>query len=479
MNNEMELQQIVYNTVVMQIQFGTFRYCEHLPKMEEAAQWLLVSMDTIRSVYGRLRREGYITQTKSAGAVVKVRYRESEIKQNIRDFFSCRKDALTDLSQSVCPLFTRSLSAGMKKASPEQLDEIERLCRKRGPLPPYEVLRHLQNLYKPLKNDMLMRLLWQYFMFFQAPFLSIREHLITVDEIHHPLLKMVALCKKNDDAALEDVVNAEQHRMYLALCRLYETYDIPSPAANQIAFSWNSYKKSSQICYSLGLDLLTGITQGVYPAGTLLPSLEDLAREKQVSVSTVRRTLSLLNDIGAAKSINGVGTKILSPDQICENCDFTKASVRKRLLDFMQSMQIFVLSCKEVTKITVESLDTAAIAEYRELLHTIQQSQQYEMVPYRILRLIIHLAPYQTIKTVYASLYQQLLWGYPLRGIRSSREAFQALHLRYLDTLSDCLDHSDADGLSASFEAYMLEELRCAVAELVKLGIEEAADYSL
>ena len=60
---------------------------------------------------------------------------------------------------------------------------------------------------------------------------------------------------------LEDVVNAEQHRMYLALCRLYETYDIQSPAANQIAFSWNSYKKSSQICYSLGLDLLTGITQ--------------------------------------------------------------------------------------------------------------------------------------------------------------------------------------------------------------------------
>lgn len=479
MQHEIELKQVVYNLVLMQIQFGTFRFNEHLPTMEDAAQWLLVSLDTIRSVYGRLKREGYITLTKSAGAVVKIEYNEQEIEQHVKDYFSCRKDALTDLSQSVCPLFTRALSAGMKKASPEQLEEIERLCRKRGPLPPYEVLRHLQNLYKPLQNDMLMRLLWQSFMFFQAPFLSIREHLITVDESRHPLLKMAALCKKNNYAAVEDVVNAEQHRMYLALCRFYKIYNILPSAAEQISFSWSSYKKSSQLCYTLGLDLMNGIMQGTYPAGTILPSLENLAKEKQVSVSTVRRTLSLLSDIGVTKSLNGIGTQILLPEQINENCDFTKTSVRKRLLDYVQSMQILVLSCSDVLRITIAFSDTASTAQCIDRLNAIRSSRQYELTPYTILRLIINQAPYQTIRTVYASLYQQLLWGYPLRGMDSRRKAPDKFYLSYLNIFSDCLEHLDAERITEKYEELMRHELGYAIDGLVAMGITDAANYSL
>ena len=65
------------------------------------------------------------------------------------------------------------------------------------------------------------------------------------------------------------------------------------PPEQEVAFQWNSYNKASQICYSLAMDLLVSINNGVYPADTLLPSLNKLSQEKQVSVSTVRRALSL------------------------------------------------------------------------------------------------------------------------------------------------------------------------------------------
>ena len=56
------------------------------------------------------------------------------------------------------------------------------------------------------------------------------------------------------------------------------------------SFKWSSYKKVSQRCYSLGLEIMTGITWGDYPVGYKLPSMRELAEEKHVSVDTVRRT---------------------------------------------------------------------------------------------------------------------------------------------------------------------------------------------
>lgn len=72
MENEMELQQIIYKTLAMQIEFGVYRFEEQLPTIEEASQLFLVSTDTVRSAYLRLKQDGYITLSRSVGALVKV-----------------------------------------------------------------------------------------------------------------------------------------------------------------------------------------------------------------------------------------------------------------------------------------------------------------------------------------------------------------------------------------------------------------------
>ena len=51
MENEMELQQIIYKTLAVQIEFGVYRFEEQLPTIEEASQLFLVSTDTVRSAY--------------------------------------------------------------------------------------------------------------------------------------------------------------------------------------------------------------------------------------------------------------------------------------------------------------------------------------------------------------------------------------------------------------------------------------------
>ena len=109
------------------------------------------------------------------------------------------------------------------------------------------------------------------------------------------------------------------------------------------------------------MELLISISRSVYPVGSLLPSQKELAEQKGVSLSTVRRALDLLSSVGAIKSAKYVGTVVLPFDKATENSDFTKPVLQRRLLDMVESLQIFALSCKDVSLITLNSLDSGSV----------------------------------------------------------------------------------------------------------------------
>lgn len=89
MKNGSELYQIVYSLLAAQIEFGTYRFGDPLPKMEETARWLSVSLDTVRAAYLQLKQNGYITLTKKAGAAVAVRFQQEEFEEHIQTFLPC------------------------------------------------------------------------------------------------------------------------------------------------------------------------------------------------------------------------------------------------------------------------------------------------------------------------------------------------------------------------------------------------------
>lgn len=479
MEKDMELYQVVYNILVTQIEFGTYRYADHLPTIEEASRFLQVSWDTVRAAYLRLKHNGYIDLTKRMGATVKIAYKESEIQQHIRDFFSARQNALIDLSRSMRPLFSHAQWLGLKSASPQLLDEIDRLAMLRDILPPYSMMQHLQRIYGALHNELLMRFVWHTFMFFQAPFLSIPTNLKNFPEESSPLLTMTECCRQKNWPELRTCVERFQQELSAALCRFYDDMNPTDTKDRQISYSWNSYKKPSQICYSLGMELLISISRGDYEAGSFLPSLERLAKEKQVSVSTVRRTLQLLGNIGATRSVNGVGTQILPLEECAKNCDFSQPNVRKRLLDFAESLHFLALSCKICAKDTLSTLDALSRTRWKERLIYIKQANRYELVVYISLECICALSPSRVIRTVYEELLQQLFWGYPTRNMHGDQKAINAFYRPYYDSLLDSFNRGDSEGYADQLEEIMMYEVRFAVEQLVKLGIREAADLVL
>ena len=477
--NGLELQQVIYNVFRTQIQFGTYRFGERLPTIEDAARLFMVSVKTIRAAYQHLQRDGFITISKSVGVKVSVRYSNQETEASIRQFFAERKEALSDLGRSMRLLFGNAQWLGFKNAPPELLDQIERLTVQDESTTPYFMIRQLQSIYGVLGNDLFMRLIWQVFMFFLMPFFSVSGNLVRLNQNQNPLLQMITLCREQDWPALRACVDAFQEQKGIALREFYESQGPLPDADRQAVFVWSPYQKASQLCYSLGMEFLIAISLGDYPPNSLLPSLNTVAKEKHVSVNTVRHTMALLNDIGAAKSINGVGTRVLPPEQIAESCDLSGASVHKQLLSYVKSVHILTLSCRQAAQDTLASMDRKTAEKWSAQLAEYAQIQRHELAPYAIINMISQDAPFMAVRTIYTALFRNLFWGYPLRGMVEDPTGYNAFYVPQLQYFLDCLEQSDAAGFSARLEELMWYETKSIVDQLAELGIGEAAGLVL
>lgn len=476
MDGSSELQQVIYDIFKTQIRFGAYKHADRLPTIEEASGLFSVSVKTIRAAYHRLQRDGLITISKNIGVKVKAKYDRKETEIYFRRFFAGRETAMLDLGRSMRLLFDNAQWIGFKNASPELLDRIEKIDVPKGRMTPaYIMIGQLRSLYGALENELLTRLVWQSFMFFLTPFLSVPIGLVCFEQDKDPLRRMIDLCRKKNWTALRGEVDAYQEQKLIAFRRFYQS-SIKRPAAGeQTVFEWSVFEKTSQICYSLGMKLLIAISQGVYPVGSFIPSLSTLARENHVSVNTARRTVTLLNEIGATAYADGRGIMVLPPEQIAEHCDLSRAPVKKRLLNYLQSFHILVLSCRQVAEATVAAMDRQTTEKWQTKMASYARDRRYELLPYAIINLISEDAPFKAVRTIYADLFRLLFWGYPVQSLSKDGQRPKSFYVPYLSYFQERLESGDAAGFAASLEELMIREFSSDKDRLVRAGLTEAS----
>ena len=474
MQREMEVQQIIFHFIETQIKFGGHRYGDQLPTLREASSYFLASLDTVRLAYLRLKREGYISISTCVGATVNVDYSDEEIRRHIQRYFGPRREPLLSFAQSVGLLANRVQWYALMSATPETLDELEDLCFRQDEAPVYRMSRQLQLLYAPLGNELLLRLFWQMFLYFQGPFVSTARNGMIPGKAGGPLSEMIRLARKKDGEALWEAGQASVLRYQAALNRFFDQNITPETVDEPVGFTWGIYKKTSQLCYSICMDLLLDIHNGVYQDGDFLPPPQQLAHEKQAGLNTVRRAIGLLNKLGAVRSLNGVGTQVLPPVDSAKNCDFEDPVIRRRLVDFLQSFHILAFSCRTCAQAALNSMSEKDILQLIQRLDQTRQSGVYENLMYVCYDTIaLHSAP--LVRTVYGEVTRQLFWGYPLREMHGDRPHANAYFLPYLDSLRDCLVRRDVDSFSLLLEKLHTDETACIIRYLSGLGIREAA----
>lgn len=115
------------------------------------------------------------------------------------------------------------------------------------------------------------------------------------------------------------------------------------PAQVPVSFEWNPLRGKDYYYTRIVRDLTRKIGTGVYPAGTYLPYEAQLAKQYDVSASTVRKALGLLEQRGYTKTLNGKGTMVLTPDQINTEQALLDFTTKRDTLIYLHSLQLMVL----------------------------------------------------------------------------------------------------------------------------------------
>lgn len=117
--------------------------------------------------------------------------------------------------------------------------------------------------------------------------------------------------------------------------RKYQQADIPKPVYD---YNWSAEKGRDHYYTQIARDLIDKIAASIYEPGTLLPYEAVLAKNYKVSISTIRKSLALLNEIGFAETINTKGTIVRLPPYFHHRQLYAERALQKRYADLSQRL---------------------------------------------------------------------------------------------------------------------------------------------
>ena len=146
----------------------------------------------------------------------------------------------------------------------------------------------------------------------------------------------------------------------------------------------------------------------------------------------------------------------------------------KYLLEYAFSMQILTLSCRNIAKVTVDSLNHDEVSEYIKNLETFKSLNRLDLITSFSFRFLADYAPSSFIRTVYTKLYNQSFWGYPLQSKMENQELINIGYLKHYDKIIRCLECSDALGFADNLEELLYSRMSRVSRVLVNVGITDA-----
>ena len=118
----------------------------------------------------------------------------------------------------------------------------------------------------------------------------------------------------------------------------------------------------------IGRDLVEKIGMGIYSQGTLLPSQARLMEEYQVSLSTIRKTLKVLQSLGFIETINGRGSLVLSHEKWHIHQRSRHPNHRQDTIMFLCGLQLITFLIRPAAALVFDQYDMSLEQELQERL---------------------------------------------------------------------------------------------------------------
>lgn len=415
MRNEQQFSNLIYEYLLQKFHFQHYQLNDTLPTIDSFCREFSVSAQTVQTALKRLRDEGYITMRN--GQYTKVIFSQSEAEAqafNLR-FFAERSAAFADLSEAGRLIWIPLLIEGMKQLNANEIHYLSSLAE----------CTHVEDpvyfycfILQKLENPLAMNLFWEFTLYqgFPITHRNNTDNFYNLDLIRQGLKGAVHHLKIKAWPNLLDQLLLLQDNIYARSADYIQKAQEANSSAPQLPFRWRIYRERPQHCYSLAVRMMHDIYLGEYRASNYLPSYEKMAEKYGYSISTIRRTIKLLNQLGTCRSENGKVTRIFTIGEKGDSPDFSCKAIRRNLAYFFQAFELIIYSCENVFMMT---LPTLTVQQYNDLINQLKiyaDTDQCELSLWCLLITIAEACPLHSIREIYGKLYGLFLWGHPLKA---------------------------------------------------------------
>lgn len=478
MNNKRTLFDYLYQNLRKQITTGQFDYGSSLPSMSQICEIYHVGIRTVKDVLHVLKEEGLIRTQERKPAVVIYRWPENGAASSCVPYILRCRTAIADayrtleiimplllsFSVSVCDVrsmehYAYALSYSKKTNSKNGWRTVNYLL--------HDVLHASGNLlFHELYSSLRVYAHVPFFVEYRSPadkpnLQNARRYLSAITQV------LEKSDSQNSKRCFQDIYHEITDYILCLLEEFSENYpNVPDDP--DVSYVWHAERGRDHYYTQIARDLINKIGTGLYPSGSYLPPEAKLAEQYGVSVSTIRKALSILNQLGFGQTLNAKGTLvIMQDDQATFHCMKDKTFRHDTLL-YLSGLQLMALLIGPAAllvfdRFTAEDLN-ALQSHFEE-----QQAIPLKEIFFCIMK-YLDLHPYRVILK---EINKLLLWGYYFSFYSGKSNSTNQLNLISLKAFH-CLQAGDAAGFATGLSACYCHILTVVRDFLIKCGLPEA-----
>lgn len=473
--NDQGFANLIYEYFVVRFHLEYYKYGESLPKASELCRQFGVSTLTIKSAFQRLQDKGYISRSRGRSARVLFRQSGQELDEYAIRFFSKRMAMVPDLYASTELVILPMLIKGLCLMDDGDFAFLEKLAQQTNS---EDQMRFYCYILQKTQNPLAMNLFWESTLYFGLPFST--EHrglkLYDVKVSRQRLKEIIEAGKARDPARIQEAHFAFQRDVSKNITTYISRHISNAPKNEQIPFVWRVYRDRPEICCSLAIQVFHDVYLGAFQGMEFLPSYEKMAQKYDVSVSTIRRTIGVLSQLGAAQPINGKGIRILMLQET-ENGhmpDLTVPKIRRNMAYYIQSFELLARSCEGVMCMALSALTLTEKNDLADLLKGYLHTGRCYITLQSIFAFVTEHCPLKGLQEIYGKLYGLSLWGYPMGKYRKEMPGLEQALTGFTETIVQSLQCNDANQFSKTIYNFMQSEYEIAKKILLEHGYEPA-----
>ncbi len=352
-------EKLIYRSLATQIQLGFFDDGERFPSAQEIAMRHRVSYCPAQRALKALEKDGLIKLCRGRQTTILSKPYENYLASPL---FTERLTALADLNKSLEMISPSLCSQAIAHIDLNQLSDPPDVEH------PMKWLHwFLSRSLQELGSRTVMSLYYDIGEFVESAYADIlyteygdfNQLVSYCAQLWHSLQHMDRI------TAVQCMETIGKH-FFLSMDMYFQSAVNSIGDTTQRPFIWEPHKGRTRYCDTIAIDLVCKIKQGMYPIGTLLPGSAVLADIYHVSEITIRRTIALLNRLGIAKNMNGIGTRIVSSGTETNLIHLRELMLDENLRTCLEALQLVAITCERVVQCTFPYLTGESLADLHQ-----------------------------------------------------------------------------------------------------------------